>query len=227
MSSSAFSSRFSFVDTGVGKMNIYVYGSVSRGDFVPGSDVDLLAVLDDPSKILDSAIYSVYATSQLEYMWAEGNPFAWHLAIESKLIYAENNSDVIGRLDQPAPYANWERDSKKFYELFVEATAVLAARRDTTVFELSTVFLAIRNFAICYSLHAGDSPVFSRRAYEKLGPASLSLDPYASAVLEGARILSTRGFGTRPTESDVLHVLPQLSTVERWMCDLTEKDGSV
>ena len=158
---SAYSCRFSSADMGAGRMHIYVYGSVCRGEFVPGSDVDLLAVLDDSSKTVDLGLSIPYMRlRRLEDLWAQGNPFAWHLAIESKLIYAEDDFDVIGGLDQPAPYANWQADSKKFYELFVEAAAVLAKRRDTTVFELSTIFLAMRNFAICFSLMLGTRQYF-------------------------------------------------------------------
>jgi len=204
-------------------MHIYVYGSVCRGDVAPGSDVDLLAVVDGPDSRFDPAVYSVYPHRQLAQLWAEGNPFAWHLAVESQLVFADDGVDVVRELEEPAPYTNWQTDSEKFYQLFVEAAEVLSVRRDTMVFELATVFLAVRNLAICHSLRVGDSPVFSRRAFERLGPDSLSLDFRTCKVLEDARILSTRGFGTGPTEADVAHALAHLSDVDRWMCSLIAK----
>lgn len=204
-------------------MHIYVYGSVSRGDVVPGSDIDLLAVVDGPDPRFDPASYSLYPYSQLKELWAHGNPFAWHLALESQLVFGDDGADFIRGLERPAPYANWKRDSEKFYQLFVEAASVLSVRRDTTVYELAAMFLAVRNLAICYSLRIGESPVFSRRAFERLGADSLILDSRSSTILEEARILSTRGFGVRPSETDVAHVLAHLSDIDRWMCTLMAK----
>ena len=204
-------------------MHIYVYGSICRGDVAPGSDIDLLAVVDGSDSRFDPAVYSVYPYGQLKELWTEGNPFAWHLAVESQLVFADDGADFVRELERPAPYANWPTDSEKFYQLSVEAAEVLSIRRDTTVFELATVFLAVRNFAICYSLRVGDEPVFSRRAFERLGPDSLNLDSRSCSILEGARILSTRGFGARPSEADVAHVVARLSDVERWMGALMAK----
>jgi hypothetical protein len=201
-------------------MHVYVYGSVCRGDVKPGSDVDLLAIVDGPDPRFDQSVYSVYPYSQLKDLWAEGNPFAWHLALESRMVYADDGANFIFELGRPGRYANWKADSEKFYQLFVEAAGVLAVRRDTTVFELAAVFLAVRNLAICYSLHVSDSPDFSRRSFERLGPDSLRLDARSSGILENARILSTRGFGAAPSEEDVGHVLTRMSDIDRWMCTL-------
>jgi len=204
-------------------MHIYVYGSVCRGEVQPGSDVDMLAVVEGSDARFDPAVFSQYAYSQLKELWAEGNPFAWHLAQESRLVFADDGSDFVQELGQPARYRNWAADSKKFYQLFLEAADILAVRRDTAVFELATIFLAVRNLAICYSLDIGDSPVFSRRAFEGLGADSLCLDAKSRRILEDARILSTRGFGVPPSEGDVSAVVGRLSDVHRWMCALMSK----
>jgi predicted nucleotidyltransferase len=204
-------------------MHIYVYGSVCRGDIVPTSDVDLLALVDSEDPRLDPAVFSVYPYSQLTQLWSQGNPFAWHLALESRLVLAEDGIDFIRELGRPVRYRNWRTDSDKFRGVYFAAKDVLATRRDTTTFELSTVYLAVRNLAICFSLHVGSGPVFSRRAFEKLGVDSLELDPRSSGILEDARILSTRGVGAQASEDDVEHVLSQLPKVERWMSGLLKK----
>lgn len=204
-------------------MHIYVYGSVCRGEVELGSDIDLLAVVDGPAPRFDPVVYSVYPYARLRELWTKGNPFAWHLFMESRLLFAEDGVDFLRELGKPGPYVSWRADSEKFSQLYVAAADVLAVRRDTTVFELATVFLAIRNLAICYSLLDGASPVFSRRAFEKLGPDSLSLNSRSCKILDDARILSTRGFGARPSEDDVAHVLSQLPEIDRWMRALLAK----
>lgn len=201
-------------------MHIYVYGSVCRGDIVPTSDVDLLALVDGEDPRLDPAVFSVYRYSQLAQLWSEGNPFAWHLALESRLVVAEDGIDFIRALGHPMRYRNWRTDSEKFREVYFAAKEVLATKRDTATFELSTIYLAVRNFAICFSLHVGSAPVFSRRAFEQLGLSSLLIDSRSSGILEAARILSTRGVGAQASEDDVEHVMARLPEVERWMSGL-------
>jgi len=204
-------------------MHIYAYGSVCRGDVLPTSDVDLLALVDDADVRLDPAVFSIYRYSQLKREWCEGNPFSWHLALESRLVFSEDRTDFIAKLGRPSEYRNWQSDSQKFREIYGVAKDALATRCDTTTFELSTLYLAIRNFAICFSLHAGSRPVFSRRSFEQLGVDSLDIDSSATRIMEDARILSTRGVGSEASDDDVAHVLSQLPKVDRWMSDLVIK----
>lgn len=204
-------------------MHIYVYGSVCRGDVVPTSDVDLLALVDGPDPRFDPAVFSVYPYPQLARLWSEGNPFAWHLALESRLVYAEDGIDFVHRLGSPVRYGQWTTDSDKFRAIYYAAKDVLITRRDTTTFDLSTVYLAIRNLAICFSLYVGSAPVFSRRAFEQLGADSLELDARCTRILEGARILSTRGIGDPASDDDVSYVLTQLPKVDDWITGLLLK----
>lgn len=204
-------------------MHIYLYGSLCRGEVEPGSDVDLLALVNGPDARFDPLVYSVYPYARLRELWAEGNPFAWHLFKESRLVFAEDGVDFVRDLGQPGPYVGWGADSVKFCQLYRAAVDVIAVRRDTTVFELATMFLAVRNLAICYSLQDGTSPVFSRRAYEKLGSDSLCLDSRSSRILDDARILSSRGIGAKPSEDDVAHVLSHLAEIDQWMGTLMTK----
>lgn len=204
-------------------MHIYAYGSVCRGEIELGSDVDALAVVDRPDARFDPAVYSVYPYARLRELWTEGNPFAWHLFMESRLLFADDGVDFVREMGRPGPYVRWRADSEKFSKLYRAAAEVLAVRRDTTVFELATIFLAIRNLAICYSLRDGASPVFSRRAFEKLGADSLEVDSRSGKILDDARILSTRGVGATPSEDDLAHVLSHLPEIDRWIAALMAK----
>lgn len=78
-------------------MHIYAFGSISRGDIQADSDVDLLAIVDGFDSRFSSDTYSIYSYSRLRDLWLEGNPFAWHLSLESKLVFSSNN--VIKSLD--------------------------------------------------------------------------------------------------------------------------------
>jgi hypothetical protein len=165
----------------------------------------------------------VYTYGRLKSLWVEGNPFAWHLFIESRLLFADDGMDFLRALGEPTQYARGIADCEKFHRLFQTASTVLAVRGDTVVFELSTIFLAMRNAATCFSLQTSKSPVFSRRASANVGPDSLVLDARSYDVLENARILCTRGYGDRPSEDDVAHVVARLDDIEEWMQSLVAK----
>ncbi|MGA3057528.1 MAG: nucleotidyltransferase domain-containing protein [Candidatus Limnocylindrales bacterium] len=204
-------------------MHIYAFGSVCRGEVERGSDVDLLVAIEASDGRFDPIVYSIYTYGRLRSLWAEGNPFAWHLFIESRLLFADDGIDFLRELGEPARYARRTADCEKFYQLFLAAAGVLALRRDTVVFELSTVFLAMRNLATCFSLQSGRAPVFSRRASASIGDDSLTLDERSYEVLENARLLCTRGYGTRPSEDDIVHVVSRLDEIEEWMKSLIAK----
>ena len=42
-------------------MHIYVFGSLCRGDLSLGSDVDLLAIVDEYNQGLDKEVFSIYS----------------------------------------------------------------------------------------------------------------------------------------------------------------------
>jgi Nucleotidyltransferase domain len=187
-------------------MHIYIFGSLVRGEIEPDSDVDLLAILD-----------SEQSTISIQTLWGEGSPFAWHLFTESRLVFAQDGRDWISTLGQPAPYQSALADAERFYEVFLDTTEALRGDCTSPIFELGTAYLALRNFAISYSLSLGDSPVFSRYAPFRLGEASLALDATSRKVLQLSRALSGRGQGERPSKADVLHTVSKLDEAQAWM----------
>ncbi len=198
-------------------MHIYAFGSVCRGDVRQGSDIDLLALVDGYDSRFDPDIFSVYSYSRIVDLWNEGNPFAWHLFLESTLIYAFDGSDFLNSLNSPGEYTACLRDCKKFYGVFCEAYDSIASRAASKVFELSTLFLSIRNIATCFSLGATDNPDFSRSSAQHLGSDSVPLPSAPYTILERARILSTRGKGPSITDKEVDEVVAELQTVKEWM----------
>ena len=57
-------------------MHIYAFGSVCRGDVLPSSDIDLLAITEGHDSRFDPNNYSIYSYNRIKELWQEGNPFA-------------------------------------------------------------------------------------------------------------------------------------------------------
>lgn len=198
-------------------MHIYAFGSVCRGEISIDSDVDLLAIVQGHDARFSPDDYSIYSYERIREIWTEGNPFAWHLSIESRLLYASDQFDFLGSLGNPRPYTKCRQDCEKFFALFREARESFRAHRDSRVFDLSMVFLAIRNFATCFSLGALAKPDFSRNSALRLGNYSLPISVNAYNVMERSRILSTRGVGESIADQDAQIAFEQFSDIEDWM----------
>ena len=207
-------------------MYIYIFGSICRGEIDKYSDVDLLAVVNEKDNInsnLDTNKFSVYQKQRLSELWKEGNPFAWHLHLESKLIYTNTNDNFIQKLGKPEPYKNLNNDLNKFYNLFLESLKSIKCTRNSEVFDLSMVFLGIRNFASCFSLGNLNEYNFSRDSALKLNEYSLKISQKNFEVLERARILSTRGYGIQITSDEVQNVLLETDKIQEWFEKILKK----
>lgn len=102
-------------------MHIYAFGSLCRGEITTESDIDLLAITNGFDERLSRNIFSIYSYSRIEEIWKEGNPFAWHLHIESKLIYSSTGDDFIKSLKTPNKYTKGLQDCQKFHLLYKDS----------------------------------------------------------------------------------------------------------
>lgn len=198
-------------------MHIYAFGSICRGDISQTSDVDLLAIVDGFDSRFDQNLYSIYSYKRINDIWSEGNPFAWHLSMESRLIHASDGVDIIKGMGNPATYSKCREDCEKFYALFQEAVSSFSEGKPSKIFDISMVFLAIRNFATCFSLGYLEHPNFSRHSAINISPCSLSILEEAYAVLERARILCTRAHGTLISNEDAALAASQFNVIDAWM----------
>ena len=199
-------------------MHFYAFGSICRGEVDRSSDVDLLACITGPNPDIDTDKFSVYQHDRLGCLWAEGNPFAWHLHLESRLLFSSNGVDFIASLGVPSAYKAGAEDCDKFARLFSDSLDQLSMTRVNATFNLSCMFLGIRNLATCYSLWRGH-PVFSRRS-PLLIDAPLSIDEDAFGVLTRARVLSTRGIGDALSNEEVMLALRAAPSIQTWMSQL-------
>lgn len=204
-------------------MHIYAFGSVCRGDVSPSSDIDLLAIVDGYDSRFNTDEYSVYSYKRIQDLWREGNPFAWHLSLESRLLFSSDQHDFLSALGSPEPYKNYVKDCEKFFALFRDTCASIAATSASIVFDLSTVFLSIRNIATCFSLGTTALPDFSRNSAIRLGANSIPLPQSAYQILERARVLCIRGYGISISDQEVSTAVQQLDEIHEWMKQLVEK----
>jgi hypothetical protein len=199
-------------------MHFYAFGSICRGEVDRSSDVDLLACITGPNPDIDTDKFSVYQHDRLHCLWAEGNPFAWHLHLESRLLFSSDGVDFLASLGVPAAYKAGAEDCEKFALLFSESLDQLSKTRVNATFNLSCMFLGIRNVATCYSLWRGH-PVFSRKS-PLLIDSPLNVDEGTYRVLTRARVLSTRGIGDALSDEEVKLALGAAPAIQVWMTQL-------
>jgi hypothetical protein len=157
-------------------------------------------------------------------MWSKGSPFAWHLALESHLLFASNGDDFLKSLNQPARYGQCLADCEKFFDVFQAARSSLNQSISTRVFDLSNVFLSIRNIATCFSLGVLGRPNFSRNAALGLDEDFLlPISQICYRTLERSRILCTRGQGSDISERELSAALSEFGAIDNWMNKLVAK----
>lgn len=201
-------------------MHIYAFGSVCRGEVAKDSDVDLLVLTNGEKEDFAHDAYSIYSYERMNQLWREGNPFAWHLFYESKMIFSNDGGDYLHSIKKPGIYKEYQVDFSKFYTLLTNAIDKVNNNSNSLVFELSNIFLAIRNIAMCYSLAHEQKPVFSRHSAKLLGEKSIKLGCDSYHILERCRILGTRGIGDNITSDEVSLVQEQFGYIKEWALSL-------
>ena len=198
-------------------MHIYAFGSICRGEVDISSDIDMLAIATVNRSIFSPSDYSIYSYERIHDLWEQGNPFAWHLFLESKLIYSLDDTDHLKDIGEPRAYMSGIADCEKFRDIFLSAKNSIEDSDLAEIFDLSSVFLAVRNFATCYSLHCGISPDFSRNSARNLGARSISIEAPTYTLFERARVLSTRGLGKILSRSEIDSAKNALDDIDSWM----------
>lgn len=199
-------------------MYIYAFGSICRGEIDIYSDIDLLAITNDFNKY-DPLVYSIYSPNKIKELWDKGNPFAWHLHLEATLIFSHNGSNFINDLATPQNYNNCVKDCLKFYEIFLEARDSLKNNK-IECFDLSHIFLSVRNISSCFALGILKKAIFSRNSAYHLDNYSIPIPLSIYNILVRARILATRGNGPLLLGKEIELVNDNLDLIEKWMLQL-------
>ncbi len=207
-------------------MDLYIFGSYCRGEIDNYSDIDLLLIKDinEDLTTFDLDKFSIYNKKRINELWQEGNPFAWHLHLESKFIFSNTKTNYLKSLGVPNEYQNLDNDLNKFYQLYIDAKESLNQSFSSKDFDFSMIFLAIRNFASCYSLGYLKKPNFSRNSSLQLGEDSIQILNSSYSILEKARILSTRGIGSNILDSEFDEVVNEMENITKWFEKLNKKN---
>lgn len=198
-------------------MHIYAFGSMCRGDICQESDVDLLALVEGRDSRLNQDKFSIYSYKRIAELWEIGNAFAWHLSLESRLIFSEDGCDFLADLGSPASYEAGPTDCARFRDIFQSSLTAIEAGSPSLVFELSTIFLALRNLATCFSLAKLEHPTFGRDSARRLGRYSLDISDDIYMLLMRSRLLSTRGVGEDIGNISEMTLLAELARCEDWV----------
>lgn len=203
-------------------MEIYAFGSVVRGEIDNFSDIDLLILKDINEKLvdIDREKYSIYTVQRLSELWKEGNPFAWHLFIESKCVFTPNRVPFIQSLGKPNSYKNCTNDLLKFYKLFIDSKNSISANHYSLDFDLSMIFLSIRNFASCFALGIINKHEFSRDSALRIGEYSIKINQEVYNSLKQARLLATRAVGEYISEENLDELTNEFPEIEKWFNNL-------
>lgn len=176
---------------------IYIFGSVARGEVSSTSDVDVLVIPRGPGPQESyPAAWSVYSTTTVESYYRQGRLFAWHLHLEAKCVFAPGGANFLDSIGPPAPYTTYREDISDLEAIMGEALAQIRNGTNSLIYELGLVHTAIRDIAMSASWRMLAAPNFSREVPFMLPLACpLSKDVYQAAML--ARHNSTRGAEVR------------------------------
>src|SRR4051812_27000291 len=90
---------------------IYIFGSIIRGEVSTTSDVDVLVIpLGPQRREAYPDTWSVYSVEIVKSYHELGRLMAWHLYLESKCVYSPTKDNLISRLGPPASYTTYRED---------------------------------------------------------------------------------------------------------------------
>lgn len=200
---------------------IYIFGSTTRGDVSPSSDVDVLVIPEDNSNSEFPTAWSVYSKETLRSYFDSGRLFAWHLHLEAIRIFPRSGMSFLSELGPPSSYKTAATDISDLQLLLEQSLSELRRNTHSPVYELGLVYTAIRDIAMAASWAMLGNPSFSRYApYQLPEKCPLPLDVYESAMR--ARHASTRGT-PEPTNALDAALTIQRSTVLDWTASIRRK----
>lgn len=172
--------------------DLYIFGSATRGEVSPTSDIDILVVPLGNGQSEYPAAWSVYSSETIRSYFNSGRLFAWHLHLEAKCIHSANPTPYLLSLGEPAPYSTAGEDIDDLERMLRESLREIGSRTSNLIYELGIAYTAIRDIAMAASWALLDRPCFSRDAPFLLpSPCPISRKAYRGAML--ARHSSTRG----------------------------------
>lgn len=172
---------------------IYIFGSLVRGEASPTSDVDVLVIQDNPTPEIFPKSWSVYSKKTIEDYYQAGRLFAWHLHLEAVEVFPRQGNGFLSILGAPSAYTKIAEDISDLKFLLREALSEISRGSESPVFELGIVYTAIRDIAMAVSWYLLPRPTFGRYAPYEL-PIGCPIPREVYDIAMSARHASTRGF---------------------------------
>lgn len=215
---------------------IYLFGSVARGDQDEQSDVDILIVIDNCSEddyikykkeyasILQIPVswISLYREKKILKMHEKGSYFLWHLKQEGKVLYSRENE--LDKLFATLPrYRGMKEDIKEYRQILDDVNEELHNVYLCIEYELSVLASLVRNTCIMLS-YLNNRFDFSRNQVVKY-----CIDTYKIDIsLEEYRALyQYRSYETgkiQRVEKGKIEDINKWVKVENQLLDISEKE---
>lgn len=171
---------------------LYIFGSATRGEVSPSSDIDVLVVSDSPDRRAYPESWSIYSTELLETYYRDGRLFAWHLHLEAIRIFPREAPGILCQLGDPAPYVTARKDVLDLKTILEQAVSEISSTTANLIYELGIAYTAIRDIAMSASWSLLGKPNFSAYVpFELPIRVPLPMDSYRAMMV--ARHCSTRG----------------------------------
>lgn len=195
----------------------YVFGSICRGDFDEASDVDIIEISSAIRHVeRNRHDVSVYSTERIQALWQVGHQFAWHLYLESKLVFTADGRDVLKELGKPKSYTARRIDIERYFRMFERSANFLLHETVSPVSEWAIIFSAMRNAAISHSVSLHDRPMFHRNAAWDLDTPKLAISRERYSQISACKLLATRGLGKAPSTTVIYEMLETLPAINDW-----------
>lgn len=194
---------------------LYIFGSMTRGEVSASSDADVLVIQDDPQPKSFPPSWSVYSKRTIQTYFSSGRLFAWHLHLEAVRIFPSSGPGFIAELGKPADYPSLAEDLADLQVLLEDSLLEIQNNSPSLIYELGLAYTAIRDVAMAASWIMLPRPSFSRYApYELPARCPLPRTAYDTAML--ARHASTRGT-TEPAGYDIAANVLKTTPVLEWV----------
>lgn len=215
---------------------IYLFGSVARGEQDEQSDVDILIVIDNCSEedyikykknyasILQIPVswISLYRIKKILKMYEKGSYFLWHLKQEGKVLYTKENE--LAKLFATLPrYRAMRNDIKEYQQILDDVKGERYNKYLCVEYELSVLASLVRNTCIMLS-YLNDRFDFSRNLV-----VEYCIDKYKIDIsLEEYKILyQYRSYETGKIKEVIQGKIDDLNKwikVEKQLLDIAEKE---
>jgi hypothetical protein len=184
------------------------------------SDADILAIVDNAdSKGMLPSDWSTYTRSQIENLFQRGTLFAWHLYLESKLVFPPDKKGTIDTIGPPSTYNCALEEIRELTAVATDAVREIRNGTNSPVYEHGLLFVTARDIAMAASKKIMGRFDFSRYAPLHLKKAVVPFSRKEYEFIMACRRATNRGTHVSLDPSMQLQLRDKLDPFLEW-CNL-------